>query len=76
MDGFQGREKEVIIISLVRCNGKRDIGFLAEHRRLNVACTRARRHLCVIGDSVTVSNDHRLASFFRKLNKFIYIVLF
>lgn len=62
VDGFQGREKEAIVISLVRCNGSRTIGFLAEHRRLNVACTRARRHLCVVGDSVTVSNDARLST--------------
>ena len=62
VDGFQGREKEAIIISLVRCNGSRTIGFLAEHRRLNVACTRARRHLCIVGDSVTVSNDARLST--------------
>ncbi|XP_004345662.1 immunoglobulin mu binding protein 2 [Capsaspora owczarzaki ATCC 30864] len=57
VDGFQGREKEAVVISLVRSNDKREVGFLAEHRRLNVAITRARRHVCVIGDSDTVSND-------------------
>lgn len=55
VDGFQGREKEVILISLVRSNDAGDIGFLAETRRMNVALTRARRLLIVIGDSATVT---------------------
>lgn len=50
IDGFQGREKEAIIISLVRSNDNREVGFLADYRRLNVAMTRSRRQLCVIGD--------------------------
>ncbi|CAI5757301.1 unnamed protein product [Candida verbasci] len=50
VDGFQGREKEVIILSLVRSNDDNEIGFLAESRRLNVAITRAKRQLCLIGD--------------------------
>lgn len=54
VDGMQGREKEAIILSLVRSNDKREVGFLKEKRRLNVAMTRPRRHLCVIGDSSTV----------------------
>ena len=49
VDGFQGREKEVIILSLVRNNEKFDIGFLSEERRLNVAMTRPKKQLCVIG---------------------------
>ncbi|KAI5818348.1 P-loop containing nucleoside triphosphate hydrolase protein [Pyronema omphalodes] len=56
VDGFQGREKEAIVLSLVRSNDKREAGFLREGRRLNVAMTRARRHLCVIGDSETVKH--------------------
>lgn len=55
VDGFQGREKEVILISLVRSNIKGDVGFLAETRRMNVALTRARRKLIVIGDSATIT---------------------
>lgn len=55
VDGFQGREKEAVIISLVRSNYEGDIGFLAETRRMNVALTRARRKLIVIGDSATVT---------------------
>ncbi|KAI0057300.1 P-loop containing nucleoside triphosphate hydrolase protein [Artomyces pyxidatus] len=56
VDGMQGREKEAIVISLVRSNEKREVGFLKEKRRLNVAMTRARRHLCVVGDSSTVQH--------------------
>ncbi|TFY81728.1 hypothetical protein EWM64_g2284 [Hericium alpestre] len=56
VDGMQGREKEAVVISLVRSNEKREVGFLKEKRRLNVAMTRARRHLCVVGDSSTVQH--------------------
>jgi len=55
VDGFQGREKEAVIFSLVRSNGDKEVGFLAEKRRLNVAMTRPRRQLVVIGDSETIS---------------------
>lgn len=55
IDGFQGRENEVVIISLVRSNGDGEIGFLADTRRMNVALTRARRKLIVIGDSATIA---------------------
>ena len=57
VDGFQGREKEAVVISLVRSNAKGEIGFLADVRRMNVALTRARRKLLVIGDSATLSSD-------------------
>ncbi|KAG9226737.1 hypothetical protein CCMSSC00406_0008437 [Pleurotus cornucopiae] len=54
VDGMQGREKEAVVISLVRSNDKREVGFLKEKRRLNVAMTRAKRSLCVVGDSSTI----------------------
>ncbi|ESK98017.1 dna helicase [Moniliophthora roreri MCA 2997] len=55
VDGMQGREKEAVVISLVRSNPNREVGFLKEKRRLNVAMTRAKRNLCVVGDSSTIS---------------------
>lgn len=57
VDGFQGREKEVVLVSLTRSNPDNEIGFLADRRRLNVALTRARRKLIVVGDDATVTAD-------------------
>jgi ATP-dependent RNA/DNA helicase IGHMBP2 len=54
VDGFQGREKEAVVVDLVRSNDAGDIGFLADTRRMNVALTRARRFLLVVGDSATI----------------------
>ncbi|KAL8691807.1 MAG: hypothetical protein Q9218_003053 [Villophora microphyllina] len=59
VDGFQGREKEAVVVSLVRSNGNGEVGFLGEERRLNVAMTRAKRHLCIVGDSETVSKGSK-----------------
>lgn len=64
VDGFQGREKEAVIISLVRSNNENEIGFLSDRRRMNVALTRARRKLLVIGDSATLGVDEFYRAFF------------
>ncbi|XP_036115835.1 DNA-binding protein SMUBP-2 [Molossus molossus] len=56
VDGFQGREKEAVVLSFVRSNRTGEVGFLAEDRRINVAITRARRHVAVVCDSRTVSS--------------------
>lgn len=69
VDGFQGREKEAIIISMVRSNTTGEVGFLADHRRMNVAVTRARRQCVLICDSDTVKNDpflKRLVEYFEE----------
>jgi predicted DNA helicase len=55
VDGFQGREKEAVIITLVRSNPEGEIGFLSDVRRMNVAMTRARGKLLIIGNSATLS---------------------
>jgi ATP-dependent RNA/DNA helicase IGHMBP2 len=57
IDGFQGQERDVIYISLVRSNNKHEIGFLQDYRRMNVAMTRARKVLVVIGDSETIGHN-------------------
>lgn len=63
VDGFQGREKEAIVVDLVRSNGEGAIGFLADTRRMNVALTRARRFLLVVGDSATLSGNAYYGAF-------------
>jgi superfamily I DNA and/or RNA helicase len=62
VDGFQGREKEVVLISLVRSNAQGEVGFLGDTRRMNVAMTRAKRKLIVIGDGSTLGRN----TFFKK----------
>jgi ATP-dependent RNA/DNA helicase IGHMBP2 len=63
IDSFQGQEKEIVILSLVRSNDDGDIGFLKDYRRMNVAVTRAREQLFVIGDSATIGADPFYNSF-------------
>jgi superfamily I DNA and/or RNA helicase len=63
VDGFQGREKEAVIVDLVRSNDRGEIGFLANTRRMNVALTRARRFLLVVADSATLGDHPYYAAF-------------
>ncbi len=67
VDGFQGQERDIILISLVRSNNQGQIGFLNDLRRMNVAITRARMKLIILGDKVTLCRH----PFYRKLNEAI-----
>ncbi len=69
IDGFQGREKEVIILSLVRANDNEEIGFLRDKRRLNVAITRAKRKLIIVGDAKTLSSNRVYAKLIDYVSK-------
>lgn len=67
VDGFQGQERDVILISLVRANEKGEIGFLGDLRRMNVAITRARMKLIILGNAATLTRH----SFYKKLYEYI-----
>ncbi|WP_020596941.1 AAA domain-containing protein [Spirosoma panaciterrae] len=56
IDSFQGQERDIVYISLVRSNTEGDIGFLSDIRRMNVAMTRARKKLVIVGDSATLAS--------------------
>jgi len=69
IDSFQGQERDIIYISLVRSNDKNEIGFLKDYRRMNVALTRAKKKLVVIGDSATIGVDDFYNSFLTYVEK-------
>jgi superfamily I DNA and/or RNA helicase len=67
VDGFQGQERDIIVISLVRSNDERQIGFLRDLRRMNVAMTRARMKLIILGDVQTMTRH----PFYKQLYEYI-----
>ena len=69
VDGFQGQERDVILISLVRANDEGQIGFLSDLRRMNVAITRARMKLIILGDTTTLARHPFYAKLFRYIQR-------
>ena len=70
VDGFQGQERDVILISLVRANNDGEIGFLRDLRRMNVAITRARMKLIILGDADTMCKH----PFYKKLYEYVRLL--
>lgn len=78
VDSMQGREKDVVLLSLVRSNERGEVGFLAQKKRLNVAMTRAKRQLVIIGDSETIgqakdASDDFLSNYMQWLDDHAYV---
>ena len=69
IDGFQGREREAVVVDLVRSNDEGALGFLTDVRRMNVALTRARRQLMVIGDSATLGQHAFYEAFMSRVEQ-------
>lgn len=69
VDSFQGQERDIIYITLVRSNDRGEIGFLANTRRMNVAITRARKKLVIIGDSSTIGQNEFYSAFLDYVNE-------
>ncbi|KAI9073810.1 hypothetical protein K1719_044212 [Acacia pycnantha] len=70
IDSFQGREADAVIISMVRSNALGAVGFLGDSRRINVAITRARKHVAVVCDSSTICHNTFLARLLRHIRHF------
>ena len=62
VDGYQGREKELIFLSLVRSNADGEVGFLEDTRRINVSVTRAKKACVIVGDTDTLGSDAGIRS--------------
>jgi len=69
IDGYQGKEKDVIIVSFARSNLTWSLGMMEDVRRINVAITRARRSCCIVGDSNTFSYDENYEILLKGLRK-------
>ena len=67
VDGFQGQERDIILVSMVRSNNEGQIGFLRDIRRMNVAITRARMKLIILGDPDTLTRH----PFYKKLYAYV-----
>ena len=67
VDGFQGQERDIIVVSMVRSNEEGQVGFLRDLRRMNVAITRARMKLIIVGDSHTLCRH----PFYRRLHEYV-----
>ncbi|MBQ9646425.1 MAG: helicase, partial [Prevotella sp.] len=71
VDGFQGQERDIIVVSLVRSNETGEIGFLRDLRRMNVAITRARMKLIILGDPRTLTRH----PFYRRLWQYVQALI-
>lgn len=69
VDSFQGREKEIILISTVRSNNKDQIGFVKDERRMNVMLTRAKRLMIVVGNSYSLKSSEHWETFLRQYHR-------
>ncbi len=69
IDSFQGQEEDIVYISLVRSNDNSEIGFLKDYRRMNVAMTRAKKGLVIVGDSATLAKDVFYSSMIEMIEK-------
>jgi len=70
VDGFQGQERDIVFISLVRANDEGQIGFLGDLRRMNVAITRARMKLIIMGDASTICKHKFYKELYEKTKHF------
>ena len=73
VDNFQGQERDFIVLSMVRSNEDFEFGYLKDERRLNVAITRFKRGLIIVGDARNFKNCSFFTSFFDSLNDSAYV---